>query len=132
MVVKRDNPARTGSGLAGVRILRLRSLRIRLTVVSSDDQSHHFIERADRHTQSGATEAQSQSGDRDLYRRARRGAGDETARAEFPDWHTMQGMVRGGDSLTQALEAEHRAELARDDARLQGRRRLGAAGLVAR
>ena len=39
----------------------------------------------------------------------------------FPDWRTMQGMVRGGESLTQALEAEHRAELARDDARLQGR-----------
>jgi AbrB family looped-hinge helix DNA binding protein len=38
----------------------------------------------------------------------------------FPDWRTMQGMVRGGESLTQALEAEHRAELARDDARLQG------------
>jgi AbrB family looped-hinge helix DNA binding protein len=37
----------------------------------------------------------------------------------FPDWHTMQGMVRGGESLTRALEDEHRAELARDDARLQ-------------
>ncbi|MGO9260931.1 MAG: PIN domain-containing protein [Bryobacteraceae bacterium] len=31
----------------------------------------------------------------------------------FPDWRTMQGMARGGESLTQALEAEHRAELAR-------------------
>jgi len=40
---------------------------------------------------------------------------------DFPDWRTMQGMVRGGESLTQALEAEHRAELARDDAGLQGR-----------
>ena len=39
----------------------------------------------------------------------------------FPDWRTMQGMVRGGESLTQALKAEHRDELARDDARLQGR-----------
>lgn len=38
----------------------------------------------------------------------------------FPDWHTMQGMVRGGESLTQALEEEHRVELARDDAKLQG------------
>jgi AbrB family looped-hinge helix DNA binding protein len=36
-----------------------------------------------------------------------------------PDWRTMQGMVQG-ESLTQALEAEHRAELAREDARLQG------------
>jgi AbrB family looped-hinge helix DNA binding protein len=35
----------------------------------------------------------------------------------YPDWRTMQGMVRGG-SLTQALEAEHRAELAREDAGL--------------
>jgi len=34
----------------------------------------------------------------------------------LPDWRTMQGMVRVGESLTQALEAEHRAELARDDA----------------
>jgi AbrB family looped-hinge helix DNA binding protein len=32
-------------------------------------------------------------------------------------WRTMQGMARGGESLTQALEAEHRAELAREDAR---------------
>ena len=39
----------------------------------------------------------------------------------YPDWRTMQGMVRGRESLTQALEAEHRAELAREDARLQGR-----------
>jgi AbrB family looped-hinge helix DNA binding protein len=39
----------------------------------------------------------------------------------FPDWRTMQGMVRGGESLTQSLEAEHRAEIARDDARLKGR-----------
>jgi AbrB family looped-hinge helix DNA binding protein len=39
----------------------------------------------------------------------------------FPDWRTMQGMVQEGESLTQALEAEHRAELTREDARLQGR-----------
>ena len=39
----------------------------------------------------------------------------------YPDWRTMQGMVRGQRSLTQALEAEHRAELAREDATLQGR-----------
>lgn len=38
----------------------------------------------------------------------------------YPDWRSMQGMVRGGASLTQALEAEHRAELAREDATLQG------------
>jgi AbrB family looped-hinge helix DNA binding protein len=37
----------------------------------------------------------------------------------YPDWRTLQGIARGGESLTQALEAEHRAELARDDARLQ-------------
>jgi AbrB family looped-hinge helix DNA binding protein len=37
----------------------------------------------------------------------------------FSDWRTMQGMVRGGPSLTQALEEDHRAELERDDARLQ-------------
>lgn len=37
------------------------------------------------------------------------------------DWRSMQGMARGGESLTQALEAEHRAELAREDGRLQDR-----------
>ena len=39
----------------------------------------------------------------------------------LPDWRTMQGMAQGGESLTEALEAEHRAELAREDGRLQGR-----------
>ena len=38
----------------------------------------------------------------------------------FPDWRSMQGMVAAGESLTQALEAEHRDELARDDARIKG------------
>jgi AbrB family looped-hinge helix DNA binding protein len=37
----------------------------------------------------------------------------------YPDWRTMQGMVRSGGSLSEALEAEHRAELAREDARLR-------------
>ena len=41
--------------------------------------------------------------------------------SRFPDWRTMQGMVRTGPSLTAALEEEHAAELAREDARLQGR-----------
>jgi hypothetical protein len=36
----------------------------------------------------------------------------------FPDWRTMQGMVSTGPSLTAALEEEHRAEMARDDARV--------------
>jgi AbrB family looped-hinge helix DNA binding protein len=31
---------------------------------------------------------------------------------DFPDWRTMQGMIREGESLTQALGAEHRDELA--------------------
>ncbi len=39
---------------------------------------------------------------------------------DFPDWRTMQGMVRTGPSLTKALEEEHAAELAREDSRLQG------------
>ena len=39
----------------------------------------------------------------------------------LPDWTKMQGMARGGKSLTQALEAEHRAELAREDAKLEDR-----------
>jgi AbrB family looped-hinge helix DNA binding protein len=40
---------------------------------------------------------------------------------QFPDWRTMRGMVSTGPRLTKALEEEHAAELARDDARLQGR-----------
>jgi AbrB family looped-hinge helix DNA binding protein len=39
----------------------------------------------------------------------------------LPDWRTMQGMAQGGESLTQALEAERRSELDREDGRLQGR-----------
>jgi hypothetical protein len=39
---------------------------------------------------------------------------------DFPDWRRMQGMVRSGPSLTQALAEEHAAELAREDARIQG------------
>jgi len=35
---------------------------------------------------------------------------------EFPDWRTMRGMARGGESLTQALVDEHAAELAHDHA----------------
>jgi AbrB family looped-hinge helix DNA binding protein len=41
--------------------------------------------------------------------------------ADLPDWRTMQGMVRGGESLTKALEEEHREELAREDAKFQNR-----------
>jgi len=37
------------------------------------------------------------------------------------DWRSLQGLASGGRSLTEALEAEHRAELALDDARLQDR-----------
>ena len=42
----------------------------------------------------------------------------------FPDWRTMEGMARGGESLTKALMEERAAERAHDDARvprLQGR-----------
>ncbi len=35
-------------------------------------------------------------------------------------WHTMRGLVSNGPSLTEALEEEHAAELAREDIRLQG------------
>jgi AbrB family looped-hinge helix DNA binding protein len=34
------------------------------------------------------------------------------------DWRTVRGMVCSGPSLTEALEQEHREELARDDERL--------------
>ncbi len=39
---------------------------------------------------------------------------------DFPDWRTMRGMVKTGGSLTKALEAEHRAEFAREDAKFKG------------
>jgi AbrB family looped-hinge helix DNA binding protein len=35
-----------------------------------------------------------------------------------PNWRNMRGMIRTGPSLTQALEEEHRAELTRDDERI--------------
>jgi AbrB family looped-hinge helix DNA binding protein len=34
------------------------------------------------------------------------------------DWRSMRGMLRNGPSLTQALEEEHREELARENQRL--------------
>ena len=34
----------------------------------------------------------------------------------YPDWRTMRGMARGGESLTQALMEERAAELAHDHA----------------
>ena len=38
----------------------------------------------------------------------------------LPHWRTMRGMARGGESLTQALMEERAADLARDQARIQG------------
>lgn len=41
---------------------------------------------------------------------------------ELPDWRTMRGMAKGGESLTKALEEERAAENAHYDARInQGR-----------
>jgi AbrB family looped-hinge helix DNA binding protein len=40
----------------------------------------------------------------------------------YPDWRTMRGMAKGGESLTKALMEDRAAELARDNARInQGR-----------
>jgi AbrB family looped-hinge helix DNA binding protein len=39
----------------------------------------------------------------------------------FPDWRTMEGMAKGGESLTRALMEERAAERAHDDGRVQGR-----------
>jgi AbrB family looped-hinge helix DNA binding protein len=41
--------------------------------------------------------------------------------SSFPDWRTMEGTARGGESLTKALIEERAAERAHDDARVQGR-----------
>ncbi len=35
--------------------------------------------------------------------------------AEYPDWRTMRGMVRGGPSLTKALEEDRAWELEHDE-----------------
>ncbi len=37
---------------------------------------------------------------------------------KYPDWHTMRGMAKGGESLTDALSKERAAELAHDNARI--------------
>jgi AbrB family looped-hinge helix DNA binding protein len=39
----------------------------------------------------------------------------------YPDWRTMRGLARGGESLTKALEEDRAAEIAHDDARAKGR-----------
>jgi AbrB family looped-hinge helix DNA binding protein len=39
----------------------------------------------------------------------------------YPDWHTMRGMFRGGPDLLKDLTDDRAAEIARDNARLQGR-----------
>ena len=44
------------------------------------------------------------------------------AARELPDWRTMEGMAKGGESLTKALEEDRAAENAHYDARIrQGR-----------
>ena len=40
--------------------------------------------------------------------------------SSYPDWRTMRGMFRGAD-LLKDLTDERRAEIARDDDRVQGR-----------
>jgi AbrB family looped-hinge helix DNA binding protein len=39
--------------------------------------------------------------------------------SKFPDWRTMEGMVKRGPSLTKALEQERAAEVAYYDARIK-------------
>ncbi len=40
----------------------------------------------------------------------------------FPDWRTMRGMAKGGESLTKALMEDRATDLAHDSARInQGR-----------
>jgi hypothetical protein len=36
----------------------------------------------------------------------------------LPDWRTMRGMAKGGESLTKALMEERAAEVARENARI--------------
>ena len=40
----------------------------------------------------------------------------------YPDWHTMRGITKGGKSLTKALMEDRAAEVVRDNANInQGR-----------
>ena len=39
----------------------------------------------------------------------------------YPDWRTMRGMAKEGESLTKGLMEERAAEKAHDDARTEGR-----------
>lgn len=39
---------------------------------------------------------------------------------KYPDWRSMEGMFRGGPSLTEALMEERAAEKAHDEARVKG------------
>ena len=39
----------------------------------------------------------------------------------YPDSRTMEGMLRGGERLTKALEEDRAAERAHDDERAKGR-----------
>ncbi len=48
----------------------------------------------------------------------------------FPDWRTMRGMAKGGESLTKALMEDRATELAHDSARInQGRWFVGDGGV---
>jgi AbrB family looped-hinge helix DNA binding protein len=43
---------------------------------------------------------------------------------ELPDWRTMEGMAKGGESLTKALEEDRAAENAHYDARINQDRKM--------
>ena len=42
--------------------------------------------------------------------------------SKFPPWQTMRGMLKGGPSLTKALEEDRAAEVAHDEARVKRHR----------
>ena len=41
--------------------------------------------------------------------------------SDYPDWRTMQGMIKSGESLTKALMEDRAADIARDNALLEER-----------
>lgn len=43
---------------------------------------------------------------------------------ELPDWRTMEGMAKGGESLTKALEEDRAAENAHYDVRINQDRKM--------
>lgn len=88
-------------------------------MVGSYDDSDDLFERSDRDPESGSGSAQPEGGDEGRDRRSGQALVMKRAVPELPDWRTMEGMSKGPESLTKALEEERAAENAYYDARIR-------------